>query len=164
MASLYEINADMQDAIMRATLNAEANDGVIDDSIVEELEQLELDREIKIDNTCLYIKNLESEIGSISVEEKKLKARRLSAEKILKNVKSWLKFNLNGETRTTGAYKLSYRKSVSTKVIDADKIPQKFLKVKTTFTPSLNDIKKAIQSGEDVDGVELIENVNLNIK
>ena len=80
MASLYDINNELLDALSRAELEAIENEGVIEDATAEMLDTLEMDRDVKIENTALYIKNLDSLSASIKVEEGKLKARREATE------------------------------------------------------------------------------------
>ena len=164
MASLYEINADIINAMERAELEAMENEGFIEDATIDALEHLEMEREEKIDNTVLFLKNLDAESKSIKAEEANLKNRRVSVENKSKRLKEWLQFNLNGETRSTGAYKLSYRKSVAVKIKDELLIPSDYTTEVVSLKVDKMAIKKAIKAGEVVTGAELTENINLNIK
>ncbi len=120
MGSLYEINEAVEIALAKAELEAMENDGELTEATCEELDRLEMDREVKIENTALYIKNLKAESAMIRAEEKKLKERRQVVDNKLANISEWLKFNLHGEKRTAGNYKISYRNSKATAIENID--------------------------------------------
>ena len=164
MDSLYKINNALLEAMTRAEIEAVENDGEIAESTGEELDRLEMDRDTKIENTALFIKNLSAEIEMIKIEEKNLKSRRAIVENKLSSVKEWLKFNLNGEKRTAGNYKISYRKSTVVEITDVDKIGVLFVDIKSVKTPNKARIKKTILSGIAVDGAVVIEKQNMEVK
>lgn len=63
-----------------------------------------------------------------------------------------------------GSMRLSLRHSVATEVDDLDQLPSEFKITKVEVVADKTAIKKAIQSGEDVPGAHLVENVSLQIK
>ena len=67
MATLYEIEQAIMDCVDLET-------GEIID--IEKLDQLQMDKDVKIENTALFIKNLLSDADQIREEEKKLADRR----------------------------------------------------------------------------------------
>jgi len=164
MSSLYDINSALLDAIAKAEIEATENDGIIEDATAEILDTLEMEREEKITNTALYIKNLDAEAVSIKAEEKKLKDRRTIVENKSQLIKEWLKFNLHGESRTAGNYKISYRKSKAVSIENQDLLPVKFLNTKVVSTPDKTAIKKAILGGAVVKGAIVIEKQNMEVK
>jgi hypothetical protein len=164
MSSLYEINTKWMDAKIRADIEAEENDGVIEDALSEMLDTLEMDREEKIENTALYIKNRKAEIKMIKEEEDNLKKRRKIVESDLSRTVEWLKFNLHGEKRTAGNFKISYRNSKATEISDIDLVPIEYKTIKTTEMADKTAIKKAILSGVEVAGACVIEKQNMEVK
>ncbi len=164
MANLYEINEKLLTALARAEEEAVENDGEIRETTGEELDSLEMEREEKIENTALFIKNMNAEIAMIKAEEKALKERRQAVENKAERVKEWLSFNLHGETRKSGKFSLSYRKSQAVKIDNESEIPTEYTTVKTQIMPLKADIKKAILKGEIVSGASIEERKNLVIK
>ena len=164
MASLYEINNKLLDALARAELEAIENDGEIEEATCEELDRLEMDRAEKIENTALYIKNLSAEIAMIKAEEDNLKARRLTLQNRVDNIRDWLKFNLHGESMKTGAFAISYRKSTAVEIQDEGLITSDYLNVVKSVKVDKVAIKKAIMAGKVVEGASVIEKQNLIIK
>ena len=64
-----------------------------------------------------------------------------------------------------GFLKLSTRKSKSVEVnIDTNDLPKEFKSIKVTEAPDKTAIKKAIESGKEVEGCRIVENINLAIK
>jgi len=164
MSSLYEINSEIVIALANAELEAMENDGELAEATCEELDRLEMDRELKIENTALYIKNLKAESAMIKAEEKKLKERRQIVDNKLANISEWLKFNLHGEKRAAGNYKISYRNSKATSIENIELIPAEYIITKTTEMPDKTAIKKAILAGEEVSGAVVVEKSNMEVK
>lgn len=64
----------------------------------------------------------------------------------------------------TPTMRLSLRRTTATEVDDLDAVPAEFKTTKVEVVADKTAIKKAIQSGEDVPGAHLVENVSLQIK
>ena len=60
--------------------------------------------------------------------------------------------------------RLSLRHTTATEVDDLDQVPAEFKTTKVEVVADKTAIKKAIQSGEDVPGAHLVENVSIQIK
>ena len=154
MATLYEIEQAIMDCVDLET-------GEIID--IEKLDQLQMDRDVKIENTALFIKNLLSDADQIREEEKKLADRRRVCENKGKSLKEYLSGYLSGQKFKTPRAAISYRKSESVNVSDIGKIPEEYLKHKDP-EPDKTAIKAAIKSGQTIDGAEIIVNQNIQIK
>lgn len=59
---------------------------------------------------------------------------------------------------------LSLRKSKSVNIYDESLIDKKFIEIETKEKISKTEIKKAIETGENVQGANIVEKNNLNIK
>lgn len=160
---LYEINAELEKLIDPET-------GEIAD--IELFEHLAMERSTKIENIALWIKNLESDAESLQAEEKKLKARRVSAENNAERLHDFLSGMLSdGEKFETPRVKLSWRKSESVKILIpeedfiewAKKCNDDLLSYKE---PTINkvEIKKRLNAGEAITAATLLQSNNLQIK
>ena len=130
----------------------------------EELNQLEMERDDKIEGIALWIKNLEAEANGISEEMKSLKARKEAKERKAKNLRDYIQHSLAGEKFETSRVSISYRKSSSVDITDISLIDPDYLRTKTTVEPDKNAIKAALKDGEEVEGARLVENVSMQLK
>lgn len=154
MASLYDINEDILSCVDMDT-------GEIVD--VEKLEQLQLAFDDKVEGIALWIKNLLSDAEAIKAEKQKLAERQQQAEKKAESLKKYLSSFLAGNKFETPKVRISYRKSKAVQINDLSQLPYKYLKFSEP-TADKTKIKKALESGEELKGVELIENQNMQIK
>ena len=79
------------------------------------------------------------------------------------SLKEYLSGFLAGEKFKTSKVNISYRKSERVDVSDITKLDDDYLKFKEP-EPDKTKIKKAIKDGVKLDGVQLIENYNIQIK
>ena len=130
----------------------------------DELGQLELAKDEKIENIGLFIKNLSADIVELKAEEKALAERRKAKENKAEYLKNVLSVSLGGNKFETAKIALTFRKSEQVKIVDEEKLPKDFLKEKVTVSADKTAIKKAIKAGQAVVGAELVEIQNLQIK
>ena len=165
MASLYEIDRDIQAFIDGLFEMADENGEVdIDMDILEDLKE---QRQTKLENIALYIKNLASDAQAIKEEEITLAERRKRLERKCERLKGILVRSMmeNGEKELSSArYCAKIRDSKATEIYDDSAIPDKYMVEKKTFAPDKTAIKKAIESGEEVAGARIIINHNLKIE
>lgn len=64
----------------------------------------------------------------------------------------------------TPTLRLSLRKSTATEIDDLNAVPDRFKQTKVEVVAKKDEIKKAIQAGETVEGAHLVENTSLQIK
>lgn len=166
MSALYEIDSNLCQLLDdRMIVDEETGEILFDE---ENLEELILSREEKLENVALYIKNLLSDAEQIKIEEENLKARKNAKKKKAEKLKSYLSksMELFGDTKfETPKVSLSFRKSTSIEVAPNADLPKEFIKVKTEESPDKSALKNAIlKQGMTFDGVELVTNKNLQIK
>ena len=154
MASLYEINASIRELIDYET-------GEILDS--EKLDELEVAREDKIENSALYIKNLNAEAAALKAEKDAFAKRQKAAENRAASLKKYLLDNLAGEKFKTTKVSISFTSSTKLSIEEGAKIPEEFLRYSE---PEVNktDLKKAIAEGLVINGVSIVKNQNIQIK
>lgn len=151
--NLYEINKAMQECINLET-------GEID---LELFEKLQLEKDEKIENVALWIKNLSSDVEGMENEKKAFEERIKACKNKVSSLKTYLEMALNGEKFQTAKCSITFRKSKSIEVTDISKLEKNYLKYADP-TADKTAIKKAIESGVTVAGASLVENLNVQIK
>lgn len=154
MAKLYEINAEIENCINLET-------GEIED--FEKFEKLQIDKATKIENIALWHKNLISDAEQYKAEKIAFAEKQKQAENKAESLKNYLDLILQGEPFKTVKVNCTYRKSKSVEVSDIGKIPSEYLKYAEP-TADKTAIKKAIESGQAIDGASLVEKANIQIK
>lgn len=154
--TLYEIN----EAIM-ACVDVETGE-IID---LDRLNALEMERDTKISNVACWIKDLKAEAEAIKAEKQALEKRQKAAENKAESLKQWLLFALNGEKFKDARCSISYRKSERVVFDDGfcfSSLPAQFKKV--AIEPKKTEIKDYLKTGATIEGVELVESNNIQIR
>ena len=113
--TLYQINEQIAKAI---ELGFDPETGeILDESA---LEQLQMDRDEKIENICLYIKDLIAESKALADEAKALTERKERSAKKAESLKNYLQAMLDGQKWKSSKAIVSYRKTQSVVVDDMD--------------------------------------------
>lgn len=157
--NIYEIDNAMFSLIDEET-------GEIKD--YEAFEELQIQKEEKIENTALWYKNLVAESKAIREEEKALAERRKSLEHRAESLKNFVNQALQGNKFSTSKVAISYRKSTAVEVDDefidyAMKNNNDLLTYKQP-EPNKTVIKGMLQGGFDIPHAELVERNNMSIK
>lgn len=162
MSSIYTLNKDY--AELSAMLEAAETPEEIE-AIQNTLEMLDCSIEEKIENTAMYMVNVESDIQGLKNEIDRLtkikKAKENAVERLKNNVEYAMK-QKGLEKLEVGTFKAYYKKSESVEIINLDVIPADYTRVEIKADKVA--IKKAIKSGEVVAGAEIKVNQNFYIK
>lgn len=166
---LYDIENGILEILERGFNDACVNeDGEIDFDLAQQfLEELEGEREEKLESIALYVKELYHEADAIAQEELKLKKRRQAKEKKAERLEEYLKSSLLGfgeKKFETPRVALSFRTSKSVVITDESKLDKKYMKAKVVVTVDKTAIKDALDKGEVVEGAAIEEKQNLQIK
>ena len=165
---LYEVANDYL-----ALMQAIENDELPEEAIADTLEAIKGEIEVKADNIACLLKNIEADITAFKAEENRLAERRKVKEKAHERLKQYLSNtlqSLNIDKVETARNNISFRKSESVEVTDegvfiewARNWHDEFL---TYREPTLNkaEIKRAIKSGCEIFGAQLISKNNIQIK
>ena len=159
--TLYEI-----DAAILACVDQETGE-IIDP---EALDALQMEREKKLENVALWVKDLRAEADAIGNEIKALTAREKAAESKTERLKAWLAKALDGEIFKTGKVRISYTHSNRLNVTDEQSAvnwiethftePEEYLRFQL---PEIRKdaVKAAINNGAEIPGccVEATESV-----
>lgn len=152
--NLYEIDSAILDCMDIET-------GEIFD--IDRFEELALTRDAKIENICLWIKNLNAEIEALKAEKDAFAKRQKSAENKMESLKKYISGYLEGTPFESTKVKVSFRKSESLEIEEGTIIPDEFLRFKE---PEVNktDLKNAVKAGLAIAGVQIVEKQNIQIR
>ena len=130
----------------------------------EKLDYLSMERDSKIENIGLWIKDLKAEADAIKNEIANLQKRKKVAENKAESLKNYLEYALDGQKFKTARLSVSYRRSESVNVTDPTKLPEDLIETIIDIKPNKTEIKKAIKAGLAVDGAELIEKTSIQVR
>lgn len=156
--TLFEID----DAILNFEFEVDEETGEILNA--QDLDDLKMAREDKIEGVGLWIKNLEAEAAAVKAEKDNMADRQRRLEKKAESLKGYLAYALQGEKFSTPKIALSWRRSESVVITDEHLLPENCLNVTIVKKPDKKVIKDALKAGKDIMGAELIEKQNLQIK
>jgi hypothetical protein len=159
--TLYEIDMEIL-----ACVDPESGE-IID---FEKLEELQIQREEKIEKVALWYKNLVSDAEALKAEKTALAEREAAARQKAESLKKWLTDALNGSKMSTPKVAIAFRKSESVEIEDA--IFAHWAQVNNRDdllsykepTPNKTAIKAAIKSGQTISGASIVEKNNIQIK
>lgn len=154
MADLYEIDRNLTSLVDEET-------GEILD--FEAFEQLQLERDKKLENIALWIKNLKADVEKFKAEKKNFEDKIERAENKTESLKNYLSTFLGGEKFKTARVSCSFRETESVDVTDIGVIPDKYLRYSEP-TANKPAIKAAIKGGKEISGAQLIKKSSLIIK
>ena len=167
---LYEIDGMLRDFLENGSVlegNTAEGDEVMNEDgellTAQELEELNIARDEKIEGIAVFIKELLADEDALKAEADRIAQRRKS----LKNKAEWLKNYLAtfmpGEKFESPKAAISWRKSEKVLVEPGTVVPDEYLKFKEPDYDK-TALKQAIKSGKEFDGVSLVETQNIQIK
>lgn len=157
--TIYEINEEILNCIDLET-------GEIID--IDKLNELQLEKDAKIENVACWIKELKAEAEAIKAEKQTLAERQKVAENKAESLKKWLAYALDGQKFKTSKCSISYRKSEAVEVTEEglNNLIKEHDELLTYKAPEPNKtaIKQALKDGLSVQGVQLVQNTSTIIK
>lgn len=157
--NLYNMNRSLEEMFYNA-VDIETGE-IKDEELLAAFDQLQMERDEKIENIACWIKDLKAESEAIGNEINKLRNRKATADRKLDAMRAYLSDFLNGQKFKTGKVSIRWMRTKSVNVTDLSQIPEEFTKI--TVEPRKIEIKKAIAEGRDVPGAEVVENNNMVI-
>ena len=130
---------------------------------VDKFEELSMTRDAKVENICLWIKNLKAEAEALKAEKDAFAQRQKVAENKMESLKRYIAGYLEGTPFESTKVKVSFRKSESLEISEGANIPDEYLKFKAPDVDKV-ELKKAVKAGLQLDGVAIVENQNIQIK
>lgn len=127
------------------------------------LDDLQMERESKIENIACLIKELRAEADAITNEAKSLKERADKRKNKADRLEDYLDYALQGNAFSTTRCEVTYKKSYETIIDDINSIPKEFIKEVVDIKPDKMAIKKAINGGTSVNGAHILEKNNIKV-
>ena len=151
---LYEIDQAIMDCI-----DIESGE-IINEEL---LNDLQMERDAKVENVALWIKQLKAEAEALKAEKMVFAERQKVAENKMESLKKWLAYALNGEKFKTVRASVTFRTSDKVEIADIYKLDEKYLRYKEPEADK-DAIKKAIKAGQEVAGATLVKSTSVIIK
>lgn len=157
MANLYELNRQIADF----ELVIDEETGEITNA--EELDQIQMERDEKIENIALWIKNLKADAEAFKAEKQAFADKERVAKNKAERLTAYIQDALQGEKFETTRVRITYRKSQAVEITRPDLLPVALLRVKEP-EPDKAAIKDLLKAGALVAGAELVERQSIQIK
>ena len=157
MSNLYELNK----AIADFDLEIDEETGEILN--MDGLDALQLERDTKIENIALWIKNLTADAKAYKEEKAVFAEKERRAKNKIESLKRYLQDNLDGQKFNTSKVSISYRKSQSVEITDLSILPRMALKEQDPV-PDKVVLKDLLKAGTLVAGARLVDKQNMIIK
>lgn len=161
--NLFQITNEMQ-SIMNELIE---NGGELTPELEAMLTITESQLKEKAVNYAMVIRSMDYETNIIDEEIKRLQALKKTRQNAIERLKSALTNAMEQcgmDSIETPTNKISFRKSQSLEIIDETKVPKQYKTQVVTTKVDKNAIKQDIKNGIAVDGVELINSKNIQIK
>lgn len=163
--TLYELSAEY------AAFLAAVEDGEIpEEAIADTLEGLSGEFAQKADNIACIIKELEARAAAIKEEAARLSERQAAATRQAQSLKRYLSDamqRIDLKRLETPRNALSFRRSTSVYIPDEEGFKQRHMELcrqEVRVTIPKKEIGDRLKAGEQIEGAELRENRNLQIK
>lgn len=138
---------------------------------VQAFTDLQMEREKKVENMVLWLKNLSAQSAAIKKEIDVLTERKRRADRKCESLKRYITEILGGEKFSTAKCSVSYRRSKSLQVKDnaslvswLEENGHSDLVVRNEPEVSKKSVTDLIKQGEEVPFAEIIENTSLVVK
>ena len=161
--NLYEINEAVNTAF---NLAVDPETGEVNDEQLYLLDLLELERDRKIENIALLIKNLKADAAALKAEKDAFAKRQKQTENKVNSLMNYLESALNGEKFSTDKCAISWRRSskiVLNEGCTIYDIDTHFLRMQE---PELDKvaIKAALKDGITIEGVHEEPTMSMTLK
>jgi hypothetical protein len=148
MSSLYDIRG-AHFALLRELQDL---DGELSPEMEARLTAIECAHDEKLEACCCVLKNFGAWVELHKAEIDRLAERKRLLEARMERLKLWVSGSVPAEGWERGVHKLSWRKSKSVEVEDAEKLPLEMTRVKLEADKTA--LKKALESGATFEGRE----------
>lgn len=157
MATLYELTAEL------ANFELEVDEETGEVLNADELDNLQMARDEKIEGICLWIKNLKADAAAYKAEKDSFAKKQKTAENKIKSLSDYVQGALAGEKFKTTRVSVSYRSSTQVECTDFSLVEKDYLRFKD---PELDKtkIKDDLKNGIEVKGCTLVERQNMQIR
>lgn len=171
MGKLFDIDQRLRDALEYG-VDSETGELLEYAELAKLIEDVSMERDVKIDNICNYIKELDAEAKAIKTEMDNLNARKKSKENKRDSLKRYLTTFMEVSQLSkfeTAKNVVSFRKSAvvelnETLFLKKNKTNKTFVTRLVDFKIDKNKIKAELKKGVEIIGANIVEKQNLQIK
>lgn len=168
--NIFEIDERMAH-IVNGNVDEETGEITFSDKMLEELEELNIQRDQAIEGMCLASKNDEAFEKAVDDEIKILQEKKKHTANRRNRRNEFIKYLLNGQKFVTPKVSTTFRTTHDVvNIADEDAAKTYFIAnemfdyLKTEYKISKTAIKDAIKSGEKVPYATLVDNTSMTIK
>ena len=159
---LYEIEQGLR-ALIEGTLEKIVDMETGEVVTVDNLENLQLVKEEKLEGCAVVYKELKADAEALANEIKTLQERKARLVKKQDWLADYMSAALNGEKLKTAKCSISYRKSESVELVgELTDVPAEYCRTKVELDKTA--VKKAIKEGNEVNGCRLVAKQTVQIK
>ena len=161
--SIFTISKELDELIYDLV---DPETGEVSEEAESQILALEMDKDNKLLDIGKYIVSMKSDLAGYKEAEKRIKTNIARTQKGIDGLSGVLSMFLEGRKMADSEVSLSFRKSSAVVVsIDADKLP-KSCRVHNpeSYTADKKAIARHFKSGIAIDGCEIVERQNLQIK
>lgn len=167
--NLYELTTEYERLQEMLETEAEENDGLVSDELLEALAAASDGIDDKVEACAKVVKNLEAERDAVDAEKARLKARGESLDKNIERLKKAViaAMERSGKAKVkTALFTVYPRESVSVDFEDEKKLPRDFCatEVITKYKPDRLAMRKFMQEGGEIPGAWLVTKKSLQIR
>lgn len=164
---LFEIESEIRSLESAMEDWAASHDGDITDfPYADHLSGLSIERSRKLLSLACWLKERRAETKAAKEVAKAAMDRAKAMEKRDDGLEAFLERNLeSGEKIKDDRAEITWRKSSAIEVdVDPETLPSEFRVTKTEYSADKKALKEAIESGKTIEGVKLVNRLNLQIK
>lgn len=158
MRKLFEIDKDIEN--FEWDIDPETGEILNPDA----LDDLQMERDAKIEGVGLKIKNLTAELDAVKREKANFDSRAKSLEREIEGYKNFLTYALDGQKFSTPRVVVGFRKSESVNITDEYLVPDEYCNFTVVRKPDKTRIKDALKKDKTIMGAELVEKQSAQIK
>lgn len=136
---------------------------------VDELDNLNMAREQKVENIAILYKNSKAETDALIEERNKLNERIQRSKNRDNSLFNYLKFALGGKPFSTTKCECTFRTSEAVEIPDDYLVPDKYCELTITRKPVKSNIKKFLkglseEEAEKIEWARIEKRQNLSVK
>lgn len=164
MANIYELTQGIQ--MLWDLMDAGELD---DDTLIDAMENTQEELNVKLENYCKFIKNLESDIDGIKAEEKRLAAKRKTMENTIERAKKAMQWAMNaaGEKKVKGSlFTISIQNNPEKVVLeteDVNLIPENYVRFREPEIDKAK-VKEDLKAGVELSFARLEQSEGIRIR
>jgi len=168
---LYEVNVAIQELLLMLEPDPETGEVAATDDVIEQLGHLEMERSAILEYLAKVVLDTRAGVDALKAEERRLKERRQALERKDERLMQILDRECAGQKTDCGVATICYRKTTRVEVSD-DQSAITWLKEngydscykQPAPEVSKSEVKKLLQSGTDVPGIALIQDLSCSLR